>query len=631
MRLYGTGEVPTAPRRLVAGPLSAELDRGNLRSVRFGDVEIMRGIAFLVRSRSWATYDPVIADLSVTETADAFRVTYRATVRDEEARLDYVARIDGLAEGSLLFHCEFAAVSMFETCRTGFVVLHPAAVAGAPVEIEDADGGRRAGMFPLLIDPVQPLLNLRALTHEAAPGITVTCRMHGDVFEMEDQRNWTDASFKTYVRPLSRPWPYTLPAGSRSTQSVTLRVAQSGPPPARGKNTQPVRIEPGAAIGPMPLIGLGCTPEEARAALPHAAMLARAGIPLLVCRFDPGQGHGAAELRVLRDLAAASGSAIELQIIVQRLIGFAAELHDLASMVREEALVLRAIAVSPAPDLKSTTPGQPWPDCAPLDAVYQAARAAFPGVPLGGGTFAYFTELNRKRPPTDLLDFVTFSTSPLIHAADDRSVMESLEALPSVAASARDIAGGKPFAVGPSAIGMRENPYGPSPLANPGGGRLIMAGADPRQRGLFNAAWTLGYVARFAQGGATRIAVSAPVGAYGIMDANGIFPVFAVVSGCAALCGTMVHAVRSSREQEIASLLAVRPERQELWLANLTSERRSVMLPDAVRGGALHRMAADTTPMATPGLATAEPETAAETVHLDAFSVVRCIAPASAL
>ena len=37
--------------------------------------------------------------------------------------------------------------------------------------------------------------------------------MEGDTFEMEDQRNWSDASYKTYVRPLALPWPYVLPAG----------------------------------------------------------------------------------------------------------------------------------------------------------------------------------------------------------------------------------------------------------------------------------------------------------------------------------------------------------------------------------------------------------------------------------
>ena len=41
--------------------------------------------------------------------------------------------------------------------------------------------------------------------------------------------------------------------------------------------------------------------------------------------------------------------------------------------------------------------------------------------------FSYFTELNRKRPPLGELDFVSFTTSALVHAGDDRSVAESLE------------------------------------------------------------------------------------------------------------------------------------------------------------------------------------------------------------
>ena len=39
-------------------------------------------------------------------------------------------------------------------------------------------------------------------------------RVLGDAFEMEDQRNWADASFKTYVRPLSKPRPYVIAKGA---------------------------------------------------------------------------------------------------------------------------------------------------------------------------------------------------------------------------------------------------------------------------------------------------------------------------------------------------------------------------------------------------------------------------------
>ena len=80
---------------------------------------------------------------------------------------------------------------------------------------------------------------------------------------------------------------------------------------------------------------------------------------------------------------------------------------------------------------------------------------------------SYFTEINRKRPPAELADFITFTNSALVHAGDDRSVTEGLEALPAMAKSVRAFIGGKPFAVGPSAIGMRFNPYGAAPQANP--------------------------------------------------------------------------------------------------------------------------------------------------------------------
>ncbi len=625
--IYGTAEPPLPPRRLAAGRLSADLEGGNLRTIRLDGVEAIRAIAFLVRGPGWETFEPVIEDLAVTEDADGFRVSYRAIVRDGESRLDYAARIAGDAAGRLEFDCDITPETDFVTCRTGFVVLHPAGVAARPVRIEHADGSIVAGRFPDLIDPVQPMLDLRALTHEVASGRAVTCRMDGDVFEMEDQRNWSDASFKTYVRPLSRPWPYTLPAGEPATQSVTLRPEGEAPPPAVARAAEgPIALTAGPAVGTMPEIGLGCTPEEARVALPHAAELARAAIPVLVCRFDPGQGHGVEELRACRDLAAACGSAVELQIVVQRVTDFAEELQEAAALLQAAGLAPRAVAVSPAADLKSTTPGQPWPETAPLEALYAAARAAFPGIALAGGTFAYFTELNRKRPPAGLLDAVTFATCPLVHAADDRSVMESLAALPAIARSARAIAGATPFVVGPSAIGMRDNPYGPAPLPNPTNRRLVMGGADPRQRGLFNAAWTLGYIARFGLGGAARIALSAPAGPFGILDVQGELPVFPVLAGCAALRGAVLHAVSGGPEEALAALLAVRPGHRELWLANLTPERQDIVLPAELRAGTQHLMDAETLAAAPPDLTTARPAPPGGRVKLDAYAVLRCLA-----
>ena len=42
--------------------------------------------------------------------------------------------------------------------------------------------------------------------------------MEGDTWETEDHRNWTDASFKTYSRPLSLPYPYAIAKGETSAR-----------------------------------------------------------------------------------------------------------------------------------------------------------------------------------------------------------------------------------------------------------------------------------------------------------------------------------------------------------------------------------------------------------------------------
>jgi hypothetical protein len=593
--LYGTEEPAPPPRLLRAGALTAELDAGNLRAVRFGGVEMVRGIAYLVRSRAWATFVPRIADLDATETPDGFAVRYRAQVQDGEARLDYAVTITGSADGTLVFTAEAEARAPFVTCRAGFVVLHPAGVAGAPVEVEHVDGSRESTRFPDLIDPVQPMRDLRALTHEFAPGARVTCRMEGDTFEMEDQRNWTDASYKTYVRPLALPWPYTLAPRARFTQSVALTVA--GRPAAAAAAGPVVRVEIGAPIGPMPTLALGCDPAEAAARLAQAAALCPLGIRHLICRFDPGAGHDAAALAPVRDLAAALGAAVDVQLVVPSLDAVEQDIAEAAAALRSAGLVPAAVAVSPAADLKSTPPGSAWPPCPDARRVLAAARRAFPGVPLGGGMFSYFTELNRKRPPLDLIDYVTFSTSAIVHAADDRAVMETLEALPAIAASVRAIAGERPYAVGPSGIGMRDNPYGPGPLENPANARVPMAGRDPRHFALFNAAFSLGYIARFAAGGAVRIALGAPAGNFAVCDLAHPWPVFHVLQGCVRLAGATLHAVRTGREHDVLGLLAEAGGVRTLWLANLTGGPVRVAVPfrtarvlDAACGPAWHAM-----------------------------------------
>jgi hypothetical protein len=423
------------------------------------------------------------------------------------------------------------------------------------------------------------------------PGLKAVVRMEGDTFEMEDHRNWTDASFKTYVRPLALPWPYTLKAGETVRQSVSITLSGAAPKAATTAAAKTVRIALGKATNDtMPALGLGMPAQEIGPAVEALDLLERAAPRLLICQFDPREKHGRKELDGYRLLCERTGAQCELEVVVESVEGFSGELARLASLVREAGLALSAVAVCPVGDLKGILPGSPRPPAPPLVDLYHAARAAFPGVLLGGGVFSFFTELNRKRPPAELLDFVHSGTCPIAHAADDRSVMETHEALPYQVSTARSFIGKTPYRVGPSAIGCRDNPYGKTFAPNPNNERICLANSDPRQRGLFGAAWTLGYVASLAGTGVETVCFGAPTGPLGIIhrrvdamqpyfDALGhsaVYPAYHVVAGLTRAAGAPLVTTRSSDNARVRSLAYRGKGATLLWLANMTAHDQSV-------------------------------------------------------
>jgi hypothetical protein len=238
-----------------------------------------------------------------------------------------------------------------------------------------------------------------------------------------------------------------------------------------------------------------------------------------------------------------------------------------------------------------------------LTELYAAARDAFPGVRIGGGMFTFFTELNRKRPPTDLLDFAHNGTCPIVHAADDQSVMETHEALPYQVRTARSFIGDTPYRIGPSSIGCRDNPHGKTYTPNPNNERICLVQSDPRQRGLFGAAWVLGYVSSLAATGVEAISFGTPTGPLGIIHRRGdskvpyfdalegraVYPSYHVISGLTRAAGAELIAATSSDDARVRSL-AYRIKGKSgkgatmLWLANMTAQDQSVTVGHAGTG-----------------------------------------------
>ncbi|RVD18793.1 MAG: hypothetical protein EOS73_17625 [Mesorhizobium sp.] len=592
--LYGTRTVEAEPVRLRAGALSADFVNGNLRTISHGGTEVLRAVAYIVRDRDWGTYEPNLTDLIIDQAADAFSVSYSAScLAPDGTRLGFRATIKGSADGRLVFEVSALPESDFETNRCGFCILHPIAdLAGSPVKVEHTDGSVEATKLPELIDPWQPFKDIRAITHQVRPGVTAECRMEGDTFEMEDQRNWSDASYKTYVRPLALPWPYVLPAGQTLRQTISLRIAGEGKAPAAVVTSEPVRVGLGE-VGPrLPDVGVVIYPEDVETALANLSTLAALGPQQLLFHYDPTRGHGLDALRAFARLATAYAAETTLECVVACAGDLDAEMSGVADLVRQAGLKLSAIAVSPSVDRQSTPPGSTWPDCPPLEDVYAAARCAFPDICLGGGMFSYFTELNRKRVPADQLDFITHCTCPIVHAADDLSIMQSLEALPFITRSARAIFGAKPYRIGPSTIAMRQNPYGSATKPNPGGQRVAMADSDPRHTGQFAAAWTIGYAARVAPVGLEMLTLSSFTGPFGVLASSGEpvaegshRPIFQPIKGLCELAGLAHVSARTSDETKVLALAGRSASGKTIaWLANLTAEDVQVDISAFGRG-----------------------------------------------
>jgi hypothetical protein len=155
-------------------------------------------------------------------------------------------------------------------------------------------------------------------------------------------------------------------------------------------------------------------------------------------------------------------------------------------------------------------------------ATVQAVRAALAEagaarpVLVIGGTNIYFNELNRHRIPPGPADGLAWSVNPQIHAFDDLSLMENLQAQPDTVATARSFAPGARLFVTPITLRPRFNAVATTDEEFPSRG--LPRPVDPRQPSLFAAAWTLGSAAALSGAGVDGLTYYDTVGPRGVIE-----------------------------------------------------------------------------------------------------------------
>ena len=541
--------------RLKAGALELLFEAGTLRYLKVGEHEILRGIYAAVRDENWGTVPGILKDVDLHDQGDSFSLSFTSIHQKNDIHFVWQGQITGEPSGRVTFTFEGEAQSTFKRNRVGFCVLHPMSAAGAPCVIEHMDGTKTEGHFPVAISPHQPFKDIRSLTHEVTEGFWAKVTVQGDTFETEDQRNWTDASFKTYCTPLAEPFPVTLQAGTKVKQSVVLELEGTLPNTAEANRIPTITFDVNAG-SPLPHLGLGASQEPSNQnQLAHLKTLHLSHLRLeldLQQDYAPQLAQATKEAEVLN---------LTLELALHLSDDAEAELHSLKRTLDDLTPPVARVLVFHK-DKKST--GERW---------LELSRHYLPDVPLAGGTDAFFTELNRERPPVNALDLVTYSINPQVHAFDNASLVETLPVQAVTVESAERFSGDKPIVVSPITLKMRHNP-------NVAGDKhsSLEQQSDPRQTTLFGAVWTLGSLKYLLQSNAYSLTYFETTGPLGVMAAQepNVYPLFHVFADVGEFRDGHVLASSTSHPLAVECLVLRKDKRLRILIANMTSEAQPV-------------------------------------------------------
>jgi hypothetical protein len=551
--LLGGAPLPEARIALKAGPVTAELEptTGFLRYLQLGEHELLRGVYAAVRDHNWDTVTPRIGELETRIEADHFEVRFVAECVGGDLELRWEGLVQGQPDGTVTYRFSGEALSAFQANRIGFCVLHPVGeLPGRPCRIEQVDGEIVEGRFPESVAPHQPYKEIRAITHEVVPGTSVEVRMSGETFEMEDQRNWTDASYKTYCRPLEKPFPFEVEAGDWIEQEVRIRLL--GPPKARpqSRGEAPVTLELVEAPRARPTVGLGQASDDAplsKTEVDRLKLLQLAHLRVDLSLRDPGFPD---RLERADETAGAIGTKLELALHVTD--DAEAELRKLAWRLADLHAGIARILLFHASE-KSTS--AKWGRLAERILGPLASE-----VPMGLGTDAFFADLNQRRPDPEVGDCVTYSINPQVHAFDEASIVETLQGQAMTVETAKGFTGERSAVVSPVTLRMRFNPNATGPEPPTPAGELPPQ-VDPRQMSLFTAAWTVGSIGALAEGGVASVTYYETTGWRGVMERQGGSPLPERFPSTPGAVFPVFHALADVNEWPVAQLLPLRSSR----------------------------------------------------------------------
>ncbi len=605
--------------RLIAGPVTALFLNGDLRSIKVGHHEAINRIYFALRDQDWNTIPGRISKLEIKQSKDGFLITYHVDHKEGDINFSWEATIIGAPDGTIIFAFEGKALSTFYRNRIGLCVLHPINVAGNRVVVTHPDGSMTEGFFPVLISPHQPFKEIVSIRHFLPDVGEIKVSFSGDVFEMEDQRNWSDASFKTYSTPLDLPFPVKVYKGDQIQQSVTIspivtellenteykvNVLQDyDHQPRSSQQTDTITI--GDPTG-RKLIPLGlCWGHDMESLtsyeLARLATLRLSHIRLELVLDKKHYEENEKKLMVVADYSRQLETPIELVLRVDSKKHY--DFNRFFSVLRKAQFQVASWTV--------LSEGSPVTSAEHLSFFREKLLYEEHREPLGGGTRAFFAEINRNSLPIPLLDFVVYSLCPQVHATDELSMIENLEGQRATVESALVISQSKPIYVSPITLKMQWNPYATESYKLRSLNQdELPSEVDPRQRLTFAAAWTLGSIKVLSEAGASSATYYEIIGWRGVMEKNSgsllpslfpsrpseLFPLYFLFKAFGEVAGGEMYTVTTTDPFWLIGLAVQKESLFRLFVANYGPTDRLVRINKLSNTSKIYLLDSEATP-----------------------------------
>jgi D-apionolactonase len=506
----GSNKAEPAEISLKAGKLTMKFSNGALRYISSGKNELIRMIYAAVRDRDWLTIIPVISDEEFDIKSNSFHIKF--TCRYVSGDIDFMAQFEIKCnhDDSIILCMEGKANKTFQKNRIGFCVLHPVeSCAGKPCLITHTNGIVERSAFPDFIQSHQPFLDIRSMRWPASGG-RCCLNFEGDIFETEDQRNWTDASFKTYSTPLSLPYPVTVSEGTVIRQRIEFRVENLHHDISSEDESVNITLYPGKFMK-YPMIGIARTTRIKPLTDTELRILRS-------LRFD----HYRVNVHLFEDdwqiaagqaIVEAAGLAAKVEFALFFDSNFEVQIRDFMEWFNLKRPVTYCFLIFhrsyPA------TPGEIG------DKVIPVIRKEAPWIKIGIGTNANFAELNRNRPAADEADLECFSIQPQEHASDNQTLVENLKAQEYVVKSAARFSEGRGIWISPVNIRRRFNANN-TLIEEPFNGSGCTPPADARIMSLFGACWTAISLKYLCENEIAGVTFFETVGEKGLMQGENI-------------------------------------------------------------------------------------------------------------